>query len=294
LPKRQQNDRSAYTLLTLAGLGENTNWSSATNKIIGIHDIMIFISKNYGYQYAENSRESIRRQTIHQFEQAGMIERNRDKPDRPTNSGKTVYSLTNELLKVLRSFGSGNWDEEKKQFLDINGSLSERYAKKRVMHKIPVKIDGFKYEMSSGKHNDLQKAIIEEFATIFAQGSELLYLGDTANKHLFIKEQILVKLGIPITKHDKLPDVVLYDATKNWLFLCEAVTSHGPFSAKRIMEIEAMLKDCHCGRIYVSCFPNKQTFKKHIDDLAWETEIWFRDNPTHMMHLNGDRFLGPK
>lgn len=293
MPKAQLNDRSAYTLLSLAEIKENDPWSLATNKIIGIHEIMGFIFVNYKFQYAENSREAIRRQTIHQFEQAGLIERNKDNLSRPTNSRKTVYSITPEALKLIKSFGSMNWEENKNKFFTVSTSLTEKYSSKRSIHKVPIHIGDSVIEMSAGGHNDLQKAIIEEFGSRFAKESILLYVGDTANKHLYIKESELESLGIPMTKHDKLPDVVLYDSNKNWLFLCEAVTTHGPVSPKRIVELEEMLLDCPCGKIYVSCFPNKKTYKKFWDDIAWETEVWFSDTPDHMIHFNGDKFMGP-
>ena len=122
----------------------------------------------------------------------------------------------------------------------------------------------------------------------------MLYLGDTANKDLYKLDDELEKIGIPITQHDKLPDVVLYDSSKNWLYLCEAVTSHGPVSPKRYIELEEMLENCACGKIYVSCFLDKQTYKTFMDDIAWETEVWIANQPTHMIHLNGDRFMGPR
>jgi adenine-specific DNA-methyltransferase len=293
LPKAQQNSRSALTLLSLLRLKEEQSWISASNNIIGIHEIMIFIAENYEVQYAENTRESIRRQTIHQFEQAGLVERNKDNPARPTNSGKTVYSITPEALTVLKSYGTANWDAMKNSYLSSKDTLVERYASKRSIHKIPIHIGDLTLEMSAGDHNDLQKAIIQEFASRFAIGSKLLYVGDTANKQLYVLDEELEALGIPVTKHDKLPDVVLYDSEKNWLFLCEAVTSHGPVSPKRVVELEEMLKDCRCGKIYVSCFPDKQTYKKFWDDIAWETEVWFSETPDHMIHFNGDRFMGP-
>lgn len=293
-PKRQQNDRSGYTLLALLNLAEYDNWNYATNELIGIHGIINFIAEKYNLQYAENSRESIRRQTIHQFEQAGIIERNADDKTRATNSGKTVYSLTKEALKLIRTYGTREWDENINIFVLKEKTLSEKYAKKRDVHKIPIEIEGKKFSLSSGEHNILQKKIIEDFGAIFAKGSKLLYVGDTANKDLYKLDYELEGIGIPMTQHDKLPDVVLYDSQKDWLFLCEAVTSHGPVSAKRYIELEEMLKNCSSGKIYVSCFLDKQTYKSFMDDIAWETEIWIANEPTHMIHLNGDRFMGPR
>ena len=75
-------------------------------------------------------------------------------------------------------------------------------------------------------------------------------------------------MGIPINEHSKLPDVVLYDKKRKWLFLIEAVTSHGPVSPKRIVELEKMLKDCKVGKVYVSAFPDFKEFKKHTANIA--------------------------
>ena len=111
--------------------------------------------------------------------------------------------------------------------------------------------------------------------------------------HIAEKEK-LENIGIPITEHGKLPDVVIYDEAKNWLYLIEAVTSHGPMSPKRITELEEFLKGCNAGKIYVSAFPDFSEFKKHTNDIAWDTEVWIMEFPEHMIHFNGDRFLGPR
>jgi hypothetical protein len=140
---------------------------------------------------------------------------------------------------------------------------------------------------------DAQGAIVEEFAPRFAPGAYLLYLGDTAHKTLHIETEMLEKLNIPVTKHDKLPDVVLYDAKKNWLFLIEAVTSHGPLSPKRQFELELILKDCPAELVFVSAFPDGKEFRKHVVNIAWESEVWLADSPDHLIHFNGDKFLGP-
>lgn len=154
--------------------------------------------------------------------------------------------------------------------------------------------DGTIVKLSPGKHNEVQKAIIEQFAPRFAPGSKILYLGDSANKNLLIDTNELANLKIPITKCNKLPDVVLYDPSRQWLFLIEAVISHGPMSPKRVLELEKMLIECNAGFIYVSAFPDTTTFKKHANNIAWETEVWLADVADHLIHFNGDRFVGPR
>lgn len=101
------------------------------------------------------------------------------------------------------------------------------------------------------------------------------------------------KLGIPPLSHEKLPDVVVYDENQKWLFLIEAVTSHGPVSPKRWLELEDAFKGCKVGVVYVTAFPDRATFRKNATEIAWETEVWIADQPDHLIHFNGDRFLGP-
>ncbi len=181
------------------------------------------------------------------------------------------------------------------KFRQKHGVLTEIYGRDRDIVKVPIRIsDGTEYRLSPGKHNEVQKSIIEEFAPRFAPGARLLYLGDTAKKNLFIDEEGLSHSRISITDHGKLPDVVLYDEKRNWLFLIEAVTSHGPVTPKRIVEFEKMLGGTANSLVYVTAFPDFMEFRQHMREIAWETEVWIASAPDHMIHYDGDRFLGPK
>lgn len=294
LPRQQQNERSSLTLLALAGLKENSPWRSATRPLLRIWDMMAWMRDHYGKDYAANSRETIRRQTVHQFEQARLIDRNPDDPARPTNSGDTVYQLTAEAVAILRRFGKDDFARKCQKFIDSHGSLSTAYQRARKMVKVPVTLpNGSRVELSPGIHNELQRLLIEGFAPRFAPGAVVLYLGDTAEKRLVVDRESLERLNVPEMNHDKLPDVVLYDETRNWLFLIEAVTTHGPVSAKRHAELEATLQGCSADRIYVTAFMDFASFKKYVSDIVWESEVWIAQFPDHMIHFNGDKFLGP-
>lgn len=297
MPKAQQNDRSGYVLLALAGISENDSWSNASINSLRIVDIMNFMATNYGKVYKPNSRETIRKETIHQFVDGAIAISNEDDDERATNSPKYSYRLSEEILETIQTYGTEDWEYKLSIWLSENESLIEKYSQEREMTMMPVQINNQELHFSPGKHNQLQKAIIEEFAPRFAPGAEVLYVGDTKKKDLIKNRKKLKELGVLISDHDKLPDVVLYVEEKNWLYFIEAVTSVGPISMKRVQEIEAMLHDCKCGIVYVTAFldmSSKNGFKKFIDKIAWETEVWIADNPDHMLHLNGDRFLGPR
>lgn len=294
LPPNQQNEISALTLLVLAQLSEETPWREAKRQSLRIHDMLLAIKEFYDREYAENTRETIRRQVIHQFIQAGLVVRNPDDPTLPTNSPRTHYALSDEAIRTIRSYRSQDWPQAVQSFIEAQGALLEIYQKTRDQHKVPLRLaSGEAYHLSPGKHNEVQAAVVEEFGPRFAPGARLLYLGDTENKTLILDKVGFEELGIPVPSHDKLPDIVFYDQPRNWLFLIEAVTSHGPVSHKRHFELEEAFSDCSVGRIYVSAFPDFATFKSFLAEIAWETEVWLAEIPDHLIHFNGDRFLGP-
>jgi len=292
LPPPQCNEISAITFLALANIGRRDPWSKATQVRLRIHDVLLFSQDRYKRKYAENTRETIRRQVIHQFEQARIVDRNPDEPDLPTNSPRTHYALTNEVAVLIQSFGSKSWQVNLANFLNNRRTLIEIYRRKRKSRMIPVKISSGKVlKLSPGKHNQLQAAVLKDFAPRFAPGALLLYFGDTARKMLYLDKKLMQSLNILISQHEKLPDVVLYHSDTNRLFLIEAVTSHGPVSPKRYHELEQMFSGVRAGRVYVSAFPDFKEFKNHMTNIAWETEVWISSVPEHLIHYNGDKFL---
>lgn len=297
MPRQQQSAICCLTLLAMANIKKEGTFEEATNEWIRIHDVMSFIGESYGISYAENTRETIRKHAMHNFRTAAIIEDN----GKPTNSPNYRYRITDEFLRVLRSIREEDddrlqEDDEREiySFLYRHQKLKDIYASKKQMQKMPVKINNKAFTFSPGKHNQLQKAIIEEFAPRFAPNSECLYVGDTTEKDLVKNVEKLRELGFEITLHDKMPDVVLYRSDKDWIYFVESVTSVGPMDPKRIVEIGQMTENVTAGMIYVTAFLDFKTFKKFSESLAWETEVWIAEMPDHMIHLNGDRFMGPR
>ena len=290
MPDKQQSDLCALTMLGLANLKEGDSFKKASNNWIRIHDVIQFINDNYGVTYAENSRETFRKQAMHHFRNAALIEDN----GKATNSPNYRYRITSEFLNVLKSIGTKKAKLALQNFLSVHEKLVDTYASKKTMPMMPVKINNVDYVLSPGSHNELQKAILEEFAPRFAPNSECLYVGDTTNKDLVKNVNKLSELGFEITLHDKMPDVVLYRADNNWLYFIEAVDSVGPMSPERVIDIQRMTKNVNCGKIFVTAFLDFKKYKRFSEQLAWETEVWIAEMPDHMIHLNGDKFLGPR
>lgn len=290
MPKAQQTDLCCYVILAMAGIKPDMSWSEATNEWMRIHDMIQFVNTFYGVSYAENSRETFRKQALHSFRTAALIEDN----GKATNSPNYRYRLTEETVELLKTMQTPEWEIVLKRFFCYHKKLIDVYASKKQMTMMPVNINGEDFKFSTGKHNELQKAIIEEFAPRFAPNSECLYVGDTTKKDLVKNVDKLKALGFEITLHDKMPDVVLYREDENWIYFVESVTSVGPMDPKRILEITEMTKDVTAGKIFVTAFLDFKTYKKFAEELAWETEVWIAEMPDHMIHLDGDRFMGPR
>lgn len=305
-PKTLNNERSAMVLLALCGIGPKEDWSNASDprlsivgnkKGTGYPGIMQFLREAYRKRYAENSRETIRRVDIHTMIQLGVVVQNIDDPTIPTNSSRNHYSLAAEFIPVLRAFRTDSFDSLLQGFLSSRSNFNRRYSAETVLSKVTVKLpSGTVLSLSPGAHNELQGRIIEAFIPAFDPKAEVLYCGDTTDKYLFIDKLKLESIGINIAQesHTKLPDIVLYNSERNWLYLIEAVTSHGPIGKKRMHNLEEMLTQTEAGLIFITAFLTRASFRKFSHDIAWETEVWIAENPKHMVHFNGDRFMGPR
>lgn len=294
LPRAQQNERSALCLLALLNLTSGKSWSQADNPCIGITPIMDWVRKHYDKEYAPNTRETVRRQTMHQFCDAGIVLYNSDQADRPVNSPKAVYQIEPAALSLLQTFGTPAWHDALTNYLVKRETLVARYAKEREQSRIPVKIaPGKKITFSPGEHSELIRDIIEDFAPRFAPGSLLVYAGDTGEKWGYFDAPLLAELGVDVESHGKMPDVVLHYTAKNWLLLVESVINHGPVDGKRHEELARLFANSTVGLVYVTAFPNRSIMGRYLGNIAWETEVWVADAPSHLIHFNGVRFLGP-
>ena len=294
LPRSQLNERSALTLLALIDLTPDKAWRSASAPLVGITPIMTWCRAHYGKEYAPNTRETFRRQTMHQFVQAGLASYNPDYAARPVNSPKAVYQISAEALELLKLFESGNWNTALNSYLDKHQTLAAKYAGHREMSRIPLRLAAdTTIHLSPGKHSKLIHDIVAEFVPRFAPDSALVYVGDTGAKMAHFNEALLLQFSVKVDSHGKMPDVILHYAAKNWLLLIEAVTSHGPVDAKRHAELLSLFAKSTAGLVYVTAFPTRAAMARHLSAIAWETEVWVADAPSHLIHFNGDRFLGP-
>ncbi len=295
MPSAQINDRTAICLLALLDLYKGKNWPDATNPLLGIRAILDFARSRMKVNYAENTRESIRKYSVKQLVAAGVVKLNSDDPKRSTNSSKNSYKVDELALSLFKVFGTNSWQGELNKYLKVRPSLAAKYTKERNMQMLDVKLkNGSEIQLSPGAHSELIKAIIEEFGSRYLPGGELVYVGDTGSKWGYFDKKLLLEIGVEVEKHGKMPDVIIFYREKNWLILAEAVTSGGPIDGIRHIELLERFKNSKAGLIFVTAFPDRgKIMRKFLSEVSWETEVWAMDTPDHIIHFDGLKFLGP-
>lgn len=292
--RERTNERSALVLLALVGLGPSAPWSDASSPRLRTVELMAWLREQYERNYKPNTRETIRRQTLHQFVDAGLILYNPDNPDRAVNSPNNCYQISPRALELLSSYGTSQFNRHLDSYLDDLPGLRTQYERARAHHQIPVTLpDGGAVSLTPGGQNLLIKQAIEEFCPRFTPAAHVLYIGDAGRQDPVFEEGALRDLGVELDKHGKLPDLIVYLPNKEWLVLIEAAASHGPVDGKRRDELDRLFMKASAGLVFVSCFPSREEMRKYLKEIAWETEVWCADNPSHLIHFNGERFLGP-
>ena len=255
-------------------------------------DIINYVNEHFKENISSGSYDDIRRKDLKLLTIAEVVLQSN--PNSATNDSTRGYSINPTYSELIRSFGNKNWEKSVKDILKNIEPLSQKLKRERQISKVEVTLpSGKQLTFSAGEHNDLQKAIIEDFLPRYGFGAEVLYIGDTADKYLYLEKEKLEKLNFFEISHEELPDVIAYSKKKNWLYLIEAVHSSGPISEIRLLQLQNLTQGCTADIVYVTAFLNRPKFRQFISDIAWETEVWIADNPDHLVHFNGDKFLGP-
>lgn len=291
---KQRNEIAAYTLLALVDLRPTQAWRDATNPLRGITPIIAFIRDEYNVHYAPNTRETVRDEAVKYFVESGLLVRNPDLPTRPTNSGKTVYQVEARALEVIRSFGTLEWTSKRTLYLGTRERIRREIDRERELARVPVTLpSGETVTISPGGQNPLIKTVVEELCPRFAPGAKVIYIGDAEDKFLHLDKDSLETLGIIIPAPSKMPDVVVYDTTRNWLLLIEVVANAGPVDGKRRKELKELFASSRAGLVFVTAFASRDVMRSFLTQISWETEVWIANDPDHMIHFDGERFLGP-
>ena len=266
--------------------------SADDNHFLTTREIINYENANYGENISSGSYDDIRRKDLLMPVQAQIVLNSSAFDSQATNNPTRGYALNPLFASLIRTFGTNEWEKSLIEYKSKAKLLRDELERRRNMEKIPVKLpSGVELELSAGEHNLLQKRIVEDFLPRFGMGAEVLYIGDTSDKFLYMNKEVLGKIGFFVLEHEELPDVVAYCREKNLLFLIEAVHSAGPMSEIRVMKLKKQLENCTANPVFITSFLDKKEFRKWVTEIAWETEVWIADNPEHMIHFNGYKFL---
>lgn len=289
-------ERMAMAFLAVADVKASSEWSMLKDeqdrRSLRTRDIINYINQNFGEEISSGSYDDIRRKDLSLLVQAGIVVST--SPNSARNNSMRGYAVSTDYAAVIRAFDWQTWQTPLQKFMEGRTTLAYQLSSTRNLSKTLITLpSGTVLEFSPGEHNQLQKAIIEEFLPRYGYGAEVLYIGDTAKKFIVFEKEKLEDLNFFQLAHGELPDVVAYSSERNWLYLIEAVHSSGPISRTRLLTLKALTKFCKADIIYVTSFLNRETFRKFVADIAWETEVWIANDPDHLIHFDGDKFLGP-
>ncbi len=294
-------ERMALSFLAVANVKNSGDWSKVKGydgkqqlRALKTREIIEYINTNFQENISPGSYDDIRRKDLRLLVVAGIVIKSAGNPNSARNDPTRAYALSSEYATLIQNFGVANWKQEVDTFIGDRVTLSEDLAQRRKLQTVPVHLPNERVlNFSPGKHNQLQKAIIEDFLPRFGYQAQVLYVGDTADKFLFVDQAKLNELRFFQIGHGELPDVLAYSLMKNWLFLIEAVHSSGPISPLRLIELKRLTSECTAEIVFVTAFSDRKSFRKFVSEIAWETEVWIASEPDHLIHFNGDKFLGP-
>ena len=291
---KRRLERIAMAFLAVANVRIDTGWAKVDSfHALRTREIIRYWNNYFHETISESSYDDIRRKDLKLTVLAGIIIASSANPNAARNDGTRAFALSSDYVALIRAFGSDSWETEVEEFLANKVTLEEQLSGKRDLSLIPVSFpSGKTSEFSPGKHNELQKAVIEEFLPRYGYGAEVLYVGDTANKFLHLEKERLEALQFFELSYGELPDIVAYSEQRNWLYLIEAVHSSGAISAVRLVELKKLTEQCTADIIFVTTFLDRKTFRQFAPEIAWETEVWIAEAPDHVIHFDGEKFLG--
>lgn len=295
---KRERGLECMAMAFLAVAGVTKTWKEAKgqneHRHVKTRDIIKFINEHYEEEISSGSYDDIRRKHLKLLVLDDLILNSADNPSAAANDPTRGYTLSAEFKTLINYYGTEDWDIKLKLFVKNRPTLQEILQRKRDTPKVRVTLpSGHILDFSRGGHNQLQREIVEQFLTRFGAGCQVLYVGDATDKYLLRDDDKLKELGFFELTHDSLPDIVAYNEEKNWLFLIEAFFTSGAMSEERILELKKALHDCKADLIFVTAFTSKSDFRKNVGQIGWETEVWTADNPDHLIHFNGGKFLGP-
>lgn len=292
----RQAEKCAFALLALADVAPEGSLKDAkdiTAWHLGTREVIFWAQKHYGETRKDSGYDYVLRNDLKPFLRNGYAQNTGTLAKSSYNDSTRGYGLSEEFAVLIRKYGTDLWDGAIADFMANRLVLKDLSQDDGELIVQSVGYGGDKVEVHllPGGHNSLIKQSVEEFLPRFGHDARLLYLGDADIRDKFIDRDTLAELSIDF--EDLLPDVVAISKQNGWLFIIEAVHARGPVSHDKHQRFEQLLQSYPGGVVYVTTFRSREKFRRNINEIAWETEVWIADEPDHLVHFNGDKFLGP-
>ena len=295
-PRRLEKMSMAF--LALCGMNKSRQWNESQSisdtYTLRTREIITYLNTHFEENISLGSYDDIRRKDLIRLVGMGLVIKSANNLNADTNDGTRGYAIEKKFSDLIKTYGSKQWDKKLAKFKPDQEYINAFHGRRNI-EKLEVCLEeGITISLDKGPHNKIQKAIIEEFLPIYGYNAKVLYIGDTSKKHLHEYSEQMLNLGLDIKDRGMLPDIVAFSEEKQWLYLIEAVHSSNPLNPERCIELQrTILKDCLYGVVFITAFLDKKAFSRWLPQIAWETEVWLVDAPEHLIHFNGDRFLGP-
>jgi type II restriction enzyme len=291
-------EKVAFAFLALGDLSPGDAWSRTrdiTQHELTTRGILRWAREHYGEVRSDGSYDYVLRVDLRDMLTSGLVQNTGRLAGKSYNDSTRGYGLEPGFARLVRTYGSPQWENSLRTFLSNRPAFAEAAGQPRV---VAMTVEGrsldgreIRLELGPGGHNDLIKDSVDEFLGRWAPDAVLLYLGDADDRDLWRDESALESLGIDL--EDVLPDVLAFSPSRGWLIVIEAVHSRGPVSHEKHRRFQEILHNWAERVVYVTTFADRAGFRRFIAEIAWETEVWLAAEPEHLIHFNGERFLGP-
>ncbi|MEZ5993935.1 MAG: BsuBI/PstI family type II restriction endonuclease [Planctomycetota bacterium] len=197
------------------------------------------------------------------------------------NSG---YRLNPEFVEILRET-TGKWRDLLGNWIDKDAIRKRLAFQARAATATAGKVDR--------KHYHLIQACIKHYAPHFLTGFQVLFTDDSDGNRISESErEALNTAGITIELGDAMPDVLLWNAETNAVWVIEAVTSDGEVDEHKVRKITAAL--ARSGKSQVdfttayATWPLAARRQAQHRNIASGTYVWIADDPSK--HYYADAF----
>jgi hypothetical protein len=279
------SDQTALTILALADRKPRSDLLPGHSCLADgarIHDILEFVRTDFGRRVAENTRESYRKTSLRPLLDAGWVIRHR----LSTNDPNTHYRLHGELAQLLAAEEGPERDRLAAK-LHIAGKKIRR--KEGEEGDVVVRLSADRQvSLSPGRHNELERSVVEILAPAILAHPSVVYLGDTTARAGHQDRALLRRLNLPIDVTEALPDVVICSVEDNRLLVVEVVTSTGPINETRLEQLRVLCRgpaQLGVGIELITAFPGRKELRKFIEEIAWGTSAWIADEPWNLIHF---------